>query len=53
METVAKHKPVYNLGKVVSKNLILEAMSFAFNSIDGTEYLFKTSNMFRKLIALN
>ncbi len=53
METVAKHQPVFNLGKVVSKHLILEAMSFAFNSIDGTEYLFQTSNMFRKLIALN
>ncbi len=53
METVAKQLPCYNLGKVVNKYLILEAMSFAFKTIDGTEYLFKTSNMFRKLIALN
>jgi hypothetical protein len=53
METVAKHKPRYNLGKVVNKYLILEAVSFAFETIDATEYLFQTSNMFRKLIALN
>jgi hypothetical protein len=53
MENAAKQAPVYNLGKVVSKYLILEAMSFAFDSIDATEYLFHTSNMFRKLIALN
>jgi hypothetical protein len=53
METVVKQLPVYKLGKVVNKYLILEAMSFAFDSIDGIEYLFQTSNMFRKLIALN
>ncbi len=53
METVAKHQPRFILGKVVNKYLILEAMSFAFDSIYGTEYLFQTSNMFRKLIALN
>ena len=53
METAAKQLPCYNLGKLVSKHLILEAMSFAFNSIQATEYLFHTSHMFRKLIALN
>jgi ABC-type lipoprotein release transport system permease subunit len=37
----------------VSKYLILEAISYAFNSIDATEYLFYTSNQFRKLISLN
>ena len=50
METV---HPRYKLGKVVNKHLILEAMSFAFGSVDATEYLFQTSNMFRKLVALN
>jgi hypothetical protein len=53
METVAKQRPRYNLGKVVNKYLILEAMSFAFDSIDATEYLFHTSHMLRQLIALN
>ncbi len=53
METVAIQAPRYNLGKVVNKYLILEAMSFAFNSVDATEYLFHLSHMFRKLIALN
>ncbi len=53
METAAKHQPRYNLGKVVNKYLILEAMSFALKPIDATEYLFQTSNMFRKLIVLN
>ncbi len=53
METVARHQPRYNLGKVVNKYLILEAMSFALKPIDATEYLFQTSKMFRKLIALN
>ncbi len=53
METVTKQPPRYILGKVVSKYLILEAISYAFNSIDATEYLFYTSNQFRKLISLN
>jgi hypothetical protein len=53
METVAKQLPRYYVGKVVNKYLILEAISFAFTSIDATEYLFQTSKMFRKLIALN
>ncbi len=53
METEAKQQPRFILGKVVNKYLILEAISFAFFSIDGTDYLFHTSNMFRKLVALN
>ncbi len=53
METVTKPRPCYNLGKVVNKHLILEAISFAFDSVDATEYLFHSSSMFRKLIALN
>jgi hypothetical protein len=53
METAAKQPPRFILGKVVNKYLILEAISFAFDSLDATEYLFYTSNMFKKLIALN
>ena len=53
MESTVKQLPCYHLGKVVNKYLILEAMSFAFESLVATEYLFHTSLMFRKLIALN